>query len=215
MSEATAITVKRRLPPAEREKLIVDEAISYFAEVGFSGDTRELARRIGITQPLLYRYFPSKDALIERVFADVYLKRVPSNIDVVLKDRSLSLHDRLVKFVENYGAVTFREDWIRIYTYAGLYDPAFNRRYIKSVTEPLLRIIIREIRHDLGIEDVAGRNIKPDEMNLLWVWHGGLYYWAIRKFVYRIAGVGGLKGYLDGSIAGLLESFRDYWKGAE
>jgi len=53
----------RRLLPGEREKLIVGEAIRFFSEVGFSGQTRELSRRLGITQPLLYRYFPSKRAL--------------------------------------------------------------------------------------------------------------------------------------------------------
>ena len=57
----------RRMLPGEREKLIVSEAIRYFSEVGFSGQTRELSRRLGITQPLLYRYFPSKRALLERV----------------------------------------------------------------------------------------------------------------------------------------------------
>ena len=52
---------RRRLSPTVREQQIVDEAIQFFAEVGFGGRTRELAKRIGITQPLLYRYFPTKE----------------------------------------------------------------------------------------------------------------------------------------------------------
>ncbi len=66
---------RKRLPREERERLIVREAVAFFAEVGFDGQTRELARRIGITQPLLYRYFPSKDALIDRVYQEAYLNR--------------------------------------------------------------------------------------------------------------------------------------------
>ena len=36
---------------AEREKVILESAIRFFAEHGFEGQTRELAKRIGITQP--------------------------------------------------------------------------------------------------------------------------------------------------------------------
>ncbi len=39
----------------------------FFADEGFNGDTRELARRLGVAQPLLYRDFPSKDDLIKEV----------------------------------------------------------------------------------------------------------------------------------------------------
>ncbi len=62
---------RQRLSPGEREQQILDEAISFFAEVGLSGQTRELAQRLGVTQPLIYRYFPTKQDLIERVFEEV------------------------------------------------------------------------------------------------------------------------------------------------
>ncbi len=52
----------------ERERFIVDEAIRFFAEQGFGGQTRELAKRMGITHSAIYRHFPSKEALIERVY---------------------------------------------------------------------------------------------------------------------------------------------------
>ena len=65
----------QRLPRAERERHILDEAVRFFAEVGFGGDTRELAKRAQVTHALLFRYFPSKDALIERVYREVYLGR--------------------------------------------------------------------------------------------------------------------------------------------
>ena len=55
---------RQRLSPPERERLIVDEAILFFAEVGLAGQTRELAQRLGVTQPLIYRYFPTKHDFI-------------------------------------------------------------------------------------------------------------------------------------------------------
>jgi AcrR family transcriptional regulator len=45
----------RRPDPEERRRQILEAAIAYLAECGFAGQTRELSRRIGITQPLLYR----------------------------------------------------------------------------------------------------------------------------------------------------------------
>ena len=68
-------TKKKRLSSQEREKQIVIAAVEFFAEVGFSGDTRQLARRLGVTQSLIYKYFPTKDALIDRVYEEVYVGR--------------------------------------------------------------------------------------------------------------------------------------------
>src|SRR3546814_15874232 len=73
MKEGNEVTTPRkktqtdtqRLPRAERERLIVEGAVQFFAEVGFGGDTRELAKRLNITHPLLFRYFASQNALIE------------------------------------------------------------------------------------------------------------------------------------------------------
>src|SRR5215213_3606855 len=57
-----------RLGAAERKQLILSEAAQFFSEHGFQGTTRELARRLGITQAALYKHFPSKDAIITALF---------------------------------------------------------------------------------------------------------------------------------------------------
>ena len=57
------LSSRRRLPPAERERQIVDGAIRYFAEVGFEGQTRELARRLGITPAAAVSVFSDKGRL--------------------------------------------------------------------------------------------------------------------------------------------------------
>ena len=51
------INTNRRLSPEDREQQILEGAVKFFAEKGFSGQTRELALQLGITQPLLYRYY--------------------------------------------------------------------------------------------------------------------------------------------------------------
>jgi AcrR family transcriptional regulator len=52
------------VPRPEREQQIVAEAIAEFAEHGYAGASMvEIARRAGISKPLVYQYFGSKDGL--------------------------------------------------------------------------------------------------------------------------------------------------------
>ena len=66
---------RQRLSPSMRRQHLIEEAFAYFAEVGLGGSTRELAKRMGVTQPLLYRYFPTKEGLIESVYDLIYVNR--------------------------------------------------------------------------------------------------------------------------------------------
>jgi len=174
----------RRLLPGEREEQIVSEAIRFFSEVGFSGQTRELSRRLGITQPLLYRYFPSKRALLERVYREVFLGRWDPAWRALLEDRSLPLRARLIEFYRRYTAVVFRPEWIRLYMYAGLAGTGFNRRYIDMLEKQLLQHICAELRVELGLPDSRRAPISPFEMELAWDLHGGIFYYCVRKFIY-------------------------------
>jgi AcrR family transcriptional regulator len=176
---------RTRLSPATRERLIVEEAIRFFAEAGFGGQTRELSRRLGITQPLLYRYFPSKQALIERVYREVFLARWDPTWETLLEDRRQSLRDRLVEFYRLYSAVIFRPEWIRLYMYSGLAGMDLNRRYIDLLERLLLRRICVELRAELGLPGEDEVPIKPEELELVWVLHAGIFYYGVRKFIYR------------------------------
>lgn len=138
---ASAKTSTLRLAPADRERQIIDGAISYFSEVGFSGQTRELSSRLGITQPLLYRYFASKQVLVERVYQTVFEGRWNPAWIGLLQDRSQSLRERLLEFYRQYSEATYQPDWIRIYLHAGLSRPELNRRYIRLVRTQLLPVI--------------------------------------------------------------------------
>lgn len=53
--------VKRRLTGAERRQSIIDAAYGEFAARGYAAvSMREIAARLGVTSPALYRQFPSK-----------------------------------------------------------------------------------------------------------------------------------------------------------
>lgn len=55
----------RRHIPQQRREEIISAAVSLFCEKGYEGTTiRDIARAVGVTEGLLYHYFPSKSALI-------------------------------------------------------------------------------------------------------------------------------------------------------
>lgn len=182
---ASAKTATLRLAPADRERQIIDGAIAYFSEVGFSGQTRELSSRLGITQPLLYRYFANKQALVERVYQTVFEGRWNPAWIGLLQDRSQSLRERLLEFYRQYSEATYRPDWIRIYLHAGLSRPELNRRYIRLVRTQLLPVICRELRRDCGLPDDPQGAVSEQEIEFVWNLHGGIFYSAIREHVYQ------------------------------
>ena len=58
----------KRLPGEERRASIIDAVIPLFAKNGFHGTTtRQLAEAAGVSEALLYRHFPSKEALYEEI----------------------------------------------------------------------------------------------------------------------------------------------------
>src|ERR1700716_2597053 len=89
---------QKRLSPDNRRREFVAKATEFFSEQGFGGGTRDLARRLGVTQPLLYRYFPSKDDLIREVYRTVYLEPLDSGWEKLLTDPPRPIRDRPPEF---------------------------------------------------------------------------------------------------------------------
>lgn len=177
---------RKRLPRAERERLIIEEAVRFFAEVGFEGQTRALAERLGVTQPLLYRYFADKEALIERVFDEVFLRRWRPEWEDLLKDRNRPLDERLIEFYQNYCSTIFNAEWIRIFMFAGLKGEGVNQRYFDIVSSNILKPFCTELRHDLGLPTPEKQPICDEEINLAWALHGSISYIALRKWIYKL-----------------------------
>jgi AcrR family transcriptional regulator len=182
------ITAGLRLDPAVRRQQILDAAISYFAEAGFGVQTRELSRRLGVSQPLLYRYFPSKQDLISAVFESVFMSQWRDEWIVELQDRKVPLRERLLAFYLQYAGATYRPEWIRIYMYAGLADMDLNRNYLALVRKKLLVVMCAEFRHTFMPQAIAAHlpPISAREIELLWTLHGGMFYWAIRRNIFNI-----------------------------
>ncbi|MCW8862077.1 MAG: TetR/AcrR family transcriptional regulator [Rhodospirillales bacterium] len=207
LATATKKTAKKsprkRLDRGEREKLIVEEAIRFFAEVGFEGQTRELAKRLGVTQPLLYRYFPSKEDLVERVYQEVFVRRWQPHWEELVVDTSIPLKERLTRFYCEYVDAIFTYEWVRIFMFAGLKGVNINRRYLTIIQDKLLIPLCTELRAMAGLPSPDDLPLTAREIEMAWLLHGGIYYIAIRKFVYSLP----IPEDLDAIIAQEVETF--------
>lgn len=78
------MSVLHKLPAQERKAAIVEAAIHLFAEKGFRGaTTRELAAVVGVSEPVLYQHFATKNelyaAIIESKSAEI--QRVTAEVE--------------------------------------------------------------------------------------------------------------------------------------
>lgn len=195
----------RRLTPEQRERQIVDGAIRFFAEVGFEGQTRELARRLGITQPLLYRYFPSKESLIERVYNEVYVKRWHPHWETLIADRSRPLQERLVTLYREYTRVIFNYEWVRIFMFSGLKGVNITERYLAIIQDKIFVPVCTELRELAELPSTEEVPLQPEELELAWDLHGGIYYLGVRKWIYNLPIPDDVEGHIERVVHSFIE----------
>ncbi len=176
---------RRRLKREDRDREIAQAAVAFFAEVGFDGDTRELARRMGVTQSLIFRYFPSKAALIERVYQEVYVGRWNSYWESIIADRSISLQTRLLRFYKDYARVALTYDWVRIFMFSGLRGENINTRYLEFLRSRVLEPIAKELRAELGLPGFEEAPLTEEEVELIWGINARVFYLGQRLWIFN------------------------------
>src|SRR6266700_5668924 len=79
---------KQRMPAAERREIVLDAAVAEFAAHGLAGtSTEDVARQAGISQPYLFRLFPTKKALF-LALVDRCFRRVEGTFTTAAGDRT-------------------------------------------------------------------------------------------------------------------------------
>lgn len=193
--------IKLRLPPQERKAQFINKAIEFFSQEGFDSSTRQLAAKLNVTQPLLYRYFPSKDDLINQVYEAVYMGRWDDNWDKLLRDQSKSLEERLNIFYQQYTAKVFEDKWLRIFLFSGLKGIEINKRYLKFVQENVIQVIGYQYLKAYKPQQLR---LTDREQEIIWVTHGSLIYYGIRKHVYGSGVYSDTFDIIESSIRGML-----------
>lgn len=181
-ADGMAAPVRRRLGVAERERQIVDGAVRFFSENGFNGQLRDLAKSVGITHALLYHYFPTKQALLDRVYEELFESRWKPEWDLLLDDKGISVEDKLTAFYDDYVNQTLSREFTRIFVFSGLSDHTIIDRFFAMLRVRLFPRLIRETRRHRGSSSRAKPSVREQE--LLSGLHGGFFYISMRRWIY-------------------------------
>ncbi len=179
---APAPALRRRLTAPDRQRQILDGAVAFFSEHGLGGQLRDLAKQLGITHTLLYHYFPTKQALIEQVYTEMFAGRWKAQWENLLDDPLLSLEAKLTRFYTEYASVILKSNWVRIFVFSGLCDRYITDQYFSMLREKLFPRLLRETRAYRGVAKrgkASGR-----ELELLMGLHGSIFYMGMRRWVY-------------------------------
>ncbi len=173
-----------RLPPAQRKAQIIARATEFFSEYGLTGQTRALAAACGVTQRLLYRYFPSKAALVAEVYGEAIVAPFKAVWLVQFKDRSQPLEQRLHAFYRNYYYGVLTRKWLRLFLYASLAEANMAPDYTQAIIMEMLETVVAEVAREQGVS-VPRRRETVHEIG--WVLHGAVVHFAIRRHLYDLS----------------------------
>ena len=153
----------RRLPASERRRLILLAAIRVFARSGFHGSTtKEIAAEAEVAEALLYRYFPSKQALFLEAMS-ISAQRLISAIEEIFTRNERSPAGAITELLAVYRTMVERHaDFAKMVFVisAELDDPQVRDAYL-PFQERGLQVIERAVRRwqDAGLlsRQVPGR----------------------------------------------------------
>jgi len=121
-----------REAPSRREQ-ILEEGLALIAERGIAGASlRELARRVGVSQPSLYHHFPTKEALVEQLVHHGAKRMVEKSIRGAFPERL----DELPRVIAD----------ICLDLYATELHPRYVRfLFVVSIERPALRPLVQQV----------------------------------------------------------------------
>lgn len=150
---------KVRLPAAERRSAIVEAAIRLFAAKGFKGTTtRQLASAAGVTEPVLYQHFATKEDLYTAIIESV-CRMEREATDARLEAAQRAGDDRA--FFERLGELILEwhrrhADIIRLLLYSGLDHHELADLFFERHVAVYYRMLTRYMR-----ERIAARAFRP------------------------------------------------------
>ena len=174
---------RRRMAPGDRRAMILEQAAEFFASNGPAASTRALAQALGVTQALLYRYFPSKDALVRAVYRERFAARWDPSWSSLLHAPGRTLQDRLTTFFGAYMDRLSAPDY-RLWMRAALEGWSFASLYHADLVENVLLPIVAELRAEAGLQTLAERPAMYGELETVFNIHGALTFLRIRRDIY-------------------------------
>ena len=175
---------RKRARRGERRKLILEGAYKIFADQGFSASTRDIAGALGVTQALLYKYFPSKDALIEAVFETQGSAEDALPDPAILFQKGDPLDLRVAKFYTAFIA-GMEEDALRLCIRAALDGYAAHNAYASELLRASILPLVEALRAELSLPALGERALSQSEYELALSLHGSAVFIAMRQHIYQ------------------------------
>jgi AcrR family transcriptional regulator len=202
MSKAQSGVPRRpRVAAPERERMILDAAIPFFAEAGFSGQTRLLAQSLEMSHSVLYRHFPTKEDLIAAVCEELFEHRWDARWEDVLHQTALPLEERMQRFYSDASALLLSPEWVRISLLVGLEGQAAQAGLAVLLREHVVQPLANAIRAERanGPAPIS----EKDAVEEAWALHGRVFYLGARMAVWR----GATPRRADAALAATIASF--------
>ena len=184
--EMSAVPRKRapRLQAEDRRAMILFEAATLFAAHGFTASTSDLADRMGVRKTLLYKYFPSKEGLIEEVLQTFLNTSWLTYFSAVISDRTISLEQRLAasftSMLENE-----HEKSLRLLIRSMLDGLELPRGFLNELDKKLIIPLVGEMRHIRNLETIESLPLMASERELALGLYGSIFFYSIRRYIYK------------------------------
>lgn len=162
---------------------MIERAAEVFAAHGFAASTRDIAGRMGVTQALIYKYFSSKEALINAVLDARILARPDGpNRDALEGDGPLA-----ERFYAFYASFAKPKDDInlRLFLRAALDGLDFAARYRTRLDPVYIWPVVAALRREIGATALGDAQPTDAEREVAMQLHGGLVFARIRSNIYR------------------------------
>jgi AcrR family transcriptional regulator len=150
---------RQRLKAAERRDIILQAALQLFSERGFAASsTRELASRAGITEPVIYHYFASKEEVLAGVLD--HFSFLPHLREFAEVEAPATLQERLLEFARNWHVfIRGRRPMLAVLLSEMSREPEMARRF-RDVFHQALALLTRGASQVAAAKDVAPERLE-------------------------------------------------------
>jgi hypothetical protein len=118
------------------------------------------------------------------VYEEVY--QWDTGWEKLIKDRSVPIQERMVRFYSSYAVVILRREWIRIFIFAGLTREGINSKYLARLRERVFLPVMAEIRSAYDLPAPTGARQREIDLELIWSLHASIFYLGVRKWIYGL-----------------------------
>jgi len=149
----------KRLSSGERRAQIAQIAATLFAKKGFDGvTTREIAKKAGVNESILYRHFPTKDALYTEIINQkIHVKPEAFDLDAIKVGDDAEVFKSVARYF--LGQVENDNTFLRLMLYSALEDHELASVFLRERTGVLFDFLLEYAKR--RIAEGAFRNIKP------------------------------------------------------